>query len=146
MGVILRVIYCGHSRLAVMNDGVILRVIYLMNDGVILRVIYLMNDGLILRAIYCGHSRLSEMKDGAIFSVIYCGHIRLLRHFRQWKRDVPRILTCFNKTTTTTGVEMSEAVVISAMALKCKIDGAIHAMMSIYLSIYIYCQAPFRAL
>ncbi|KAH3792411.1 hypothetical protein DPMN_145907 [Dreissena polymorpha] len=84
MGVILRVIYCGHSRLLVMNDGVILRVIYcghiiyLMDDGVILRVIYLMNDGLILRVIYCGHSRLSEMNDGAIFSVIYCGHIRLL--------------------------------------------------------------------
>ncbi|KAH3707997.1 hypothetical protein DPMN_067436 [Dreissena polymorpha] len=84
MGVILRVIYCCHSRLAVMND--------VMNDGVILRVIYcghirlaVMNDGLILRAIYCGHSRLSEMKDGAIFSVIYCGHIRLLHFLRGFK-------------------------------------------------------------
>ncbi|KAH3832200.1 hypothetical protein DPMN_105478 [Dreissena polymorpha] len=53
-----------HSRLAVMDDGVILRAIYCGHSR--------------LYTIYFGHIRLTVTNLGAILSVIYCGHIRLL--------------------------------------------------------------------
>ncbi|KAH3888872.1 hypothetical protein DPMN_012914 [Dreissena polymorpha] len=61
-----------HSRLAVMNNCVILIAIYCGHS-----LLAVMNDGVILRVIYCGHSRLAVMSNGGILRAIYCGHIRL---------------------------------------------------------------------